>query len=356
MGDVGPGGRGRDEPAPRSVPTAPTSRSCSGVRRSSGHLLPGLVGSWPDMMPIGGRLIPKRFRSGIRVGACRPAPRPAARHGRRARTGRWRSAADVATLAAEHGTPLFVYDEAHLRALPRGGGGVRRERAIYATKAFLCRAMARLAHEEGCCSTSPAAASCTSRSPPVCPPRVHVPRQQQERRRAAHGDRGRRAHVVVDSFDELDRLEPVASAGAMPAPDVLLRITPGVHAHTHEYIATGQDDSKFGFNLANGDAAGRSSGPAVAVGRPRRAALPHRLERVRRRELRQGAAEVMAGFAARSTCPSSCSAAVSAWPTSRGGGADDHRVGRGGARRLPAARRASAVSVEPGRAIVAAAP
>jgi len=61
-------------------------------------------------------------------------------------------------------------------------------------------------------------------------------------------------HVVVDSFDELDRLDALHAAGA-PVPPILLRITPGVHAHTHEYIATGQDDSKFGFNLGNGDAA-----------------------------------------------------------------------------------------------------
>ena len=61
-------------------------------------------------------------------------------------------------------------------------------------------------------------------------------------------------HIVVDSFDELDRLDALHVAGAA-VPDVLVRVTPGVHAHTHQYIATGQDDSKFGFNLANGDAA-----------------------------------------------------------------------------------------------------
>ncbi|CAN0502321.1 unnamed protein product, partial [Phaeothamnion confervicola] len=55
-------------------------------------------------------------------------------------------------------------------------------------------------------------------------------------------------------FHELDRLDALHDAG-LPAPDVLARITPGVHAHTHEFIATGQDDSKFGFNLGNGDAA-----------------------------------------------------------------------------------------------------
>jgi diaminopimelate decarboxylase len=61
-------------------------------------------------------------------------------------------------------------------------------------------------------------------------------------------------HIVVDSFDEFDRLDALHTSGVGPVPDVLLRITPGVHAHTHEFISTGQDDSKFGFNLANGDA------------------------------------------------------------------------------------------------------
>jgi diaminopimelate decarboxylase len=51
----------------------------------------------------------------------------------------------------------------------------------------------------------------------------------------------------------MDRLDLVHAEG-LPVPNVLLRITPGVHAHTHEFIATGQDDSKFGFNLGNGDA------------------------------------------------------------------------------------------------------
>jgi diaminopimelate decarboxylase len=59
--------------------------------------------------------------------------------------------------------------------------------------------------------------------------------------------------VVVDSFDEMDRIEALVGAGAA-APRVQIRVTPGVHVHTHAYVATGQDDSKFGFNLANGDA------------------------------------------------------------------------------------------------------
>ena len=110
-------------------------------------------------------------------------------------------------------------------------------------------------------------------------------------------------HIVVDSFDELDRLDALHAAGAGPTPDVLLRITPGVHAHTHEYIATGQDDSKFGFNLANGDA-------AAAVDRARRSSSVHLVglhchigSNVFAAESFGRAAEVMAGFAraARST-------------------------------------------------------
>jgi diaminopimelate decarboxylase len=58
-------------------------------------------------------------------------------------------------------------------------------------------------------------------------------------------------HVVVDSFDELDRLEQLHADG-YPVPRVQLRITPGIEAHTHEYVRTGQADSKFGFGLTGG--------------------------------------------------------------------------------------------------------
>jgi diaminopimelate decarboxylase len=59
--------------------------------------------------------------------------------------------------------------------------------------------------------------------------------------------------IVVDSFDELDRLEELAGRAETPVA-VLVRVTPGVEAHTHEYIETGTDDSKFGFSLSTGDA------------------------------------------------------------------------------------------------------
>jgi len=65
--------------------------------------------------------------------------------------------------------------------------------------------------------------------------------------------------IVVDCFDEIDRLERLLArppaGGRAPAPSVLVRVTPGVEAHTHEFVRTGQDDSKFGFGLASGAAA-----------------------------------------------------------------------------------------------------
>jgi diaminopimelate decarboxylase len=162
----------------------------------------------------------------------------------------------VRDLAAEFGTPVFVYDEEHLRARCREavaafGAG----RAIYATKAFLCRAMARLAYEEGMrldVATGGELHIALSAGVPASACVLHGNNKSvAELRQAIAAGVGR---IVVDSFDEMDRLDALHAEGAGPAPEVIVRVTPGVHAHTHEFIATGQDDSKFGFNLGNGDA------------------------------------------------------------------------------------------------------
>ncbi|MBA3287842.1 MAG: diaminopimelate decarboxylase [Acidimicrobiia bacterium] len=163
---------------------------------------------------------------------------------------------DVGELAAEHGTPLFVYDEAHVRARCREAvAAFGPGRVVYATKAFLCRAMARLAHEEGMLLDVASGGELhvvTAAGVPAEACTFHGNNKSVDELRAAVTLGVR--NVVVDGFDELDRLDAL-HAGGLPVPDVLLRVTPGVHAHTHEYVATGQDDSKFGFNLANGDAA-----------------------------------------------------------------------------------------------------
>ncbi|MFM2077471.1 MAG: diaminopimelate decarboxylase [Actinomycetota bacterium] len=161
----------------------------------------------------------------------------------------------VPDLAAEYGTPLFVYDEGHLRARCREAvAAFGRDRAYYATKAFLCSAMARLAYDEGMLldvASGGEMFTALHAGVPADALALHGNNKSLAELRMAITEGVR--HIVVDSFDELDRLD-VLHAEGLPAPRVLARITPGVHAHTHEFIATGQDDSKFGFNLGNGDA------------------------------------------------------------------------------------------------------
>lgn len=162
---------------------------------------------------------------------------------------------DVAELAEQFGTPLFVYDESHLRARCREAvAAFGHGRAVYATKAFLCGAMARLAYEEGMLLDVASGGEmfvALHTGVPADALTLHGNNKSLAELRMAI-EAGVR-HIVVDSFDELDRLDALHAEG-LPAPKVLARITPGVHAHTHEFIATGQDDSKFGFNLGNGDA------------------------------------------------------------------------------------------------------
>src|SRR5438552_549142 len=158
---------------------------------------------------------------------------------------------DLLDLASEHGTPLFVYDEAHLRARCREAVTAFGDSVAYASKAFLCRAMARLAHEEGMCvdvSTGGELHVALSAGVPAGRLVLHGNnKSDDELARAAEVGVGR---VVVDSFDEIDRLERLG-AGLT----VLVRVTPGVEAHTHEYVMTGQEDTKFGFSIASGAAA-----------------------------------------------------------------------------------------------------
>ena len=161
----------------------------------------------------------------------------------------------LADLAERFGTPVFVYDETHLRNRCREAvTAFGTDRVIYATKAFLCGAMARLAHEEGLLldvATGGELHVALAAGVPAdrCVSHGNNKDRRELRRALEAGVR----HIVVDSFDEMDRLEALHREG-LPAPRVQIRVTPGVEAHTHEYIATGQDDSKFGFNLARGDA------------------------------------------------------------------------------------------------------
>jgi diaminopimelate decarboxylase len=156
-------------------------------------------------------------------------------------------------LAAEFGTPLFVYDEDHLRARCREAVATFGEGVSYATKAFLCLAMARLAHEEGLhldVATGGELHVALAAGVPADRLILHGNNKSEaELGRAREVGVGR---IVVDSFDELDRLDRLHAADGR-RPRVLLRGTPGVEAHTHEFVQTGQIDSKFGFGVAAGD-------------------------------------------------------------------------------------------------------
>ena len=157
-------------------------------------------------------------------------------------------------LAEQFGTPLFVYDEEHLRArcaeaVEAWGDGV-----AYATKAFLCRAMAQLAHQEGMClDVSTGGELHVALRAGVAPERLVLHGNNKSAAELARAIEVGVGRIIVDSFDEIDRLR-VLSVEAPAPPKVLVRVTPGVEAHTHEFVRTGHEDTKFGFSIASGAA------------------------------------------------------------------------------------------------------
>ncbi|MEU6010834.1 diaminopimelate decarboxylase [Streptomyces sp. NPDC047453] len=165
-------------------------------------------------------------------------------------------------LAQRFGTPLFVYDEEHLRRRCREAvAAFGRGHVAYASKAFLCTAMARLAHEEGLLLDVASGGEL----------RVALHAGVPADRIVLHGNNKDEAelrtallagvrHVVVDSFDEMERIERLHAEEHLPAARVQLRVAPGVAAGAHEAIRTGGHDSKFGFGISDGAA-------AAAVGR-----------------------------------------------------------------------------------------
>lgn len=171
---------------------------------------------------------------------------------------------DLEALADEFGTPLFVYDEEHLRNRCREAVAAFGDGVAYAAKAFLCTAMARLVHEEGMhldVATGGELFVALHAGVPAERLVLHGNnKSESELREAVEAGVGR---IVVDSFDELDRLARLHTTSGV-RPKVLIRVTPGVEAHTHEYIATGKDDSKFGFTVSDGTAA-RAVEAAVAT-------------------------------------------------------------------------------------------
>ncbi len=165
---------------------------------------------------------------------------------------------DLLELAEQFGTPLFVYDEDHLRHACRDAVAAWGDGVAYATKAFLCRAMARLAHEEGMhLDVASGGELHVALSAGVPPDRLVLHGSNKSVDELATALQHSVGRIVIDSFDEIARLGALldSAPARLDRPKVLVRVTPGVEAHTHEFVRTGQEDSKFGFSVSSGAAA-----------------------------------------------------------------------------------------------------
>lgn len=168
--------------------------------------------------------------------------------------------ADTVALAKQHGTPLYVMDEDMIRESCRGYNDVLRDEyagrglICYASKAFSCKEIYRIVDSEGL------GADCISDGEMYTALAAGMPAEKI----VLHGnsktdtelemalDKGI-GRIVVDNLKELDRLDALALQKGK-TPKVLLRIKPGIDAHTHEFVQTGKIDSKFGFALETGEA------------------------------------------------------------------------------------------------------
>jgi diaminopimelate decarboxylase len=162
----------------------------------------------------------------------------------------------VTDIAAEFGTPVFVIDEDDFRSRCREiaaafGGG---DNVHYAAKAFLCTEVARWVAEEGLsldvATGGELAVALHAGFPPE---RITLHGNNKSIDELTTAVKAGIGHVVLDSMIEIERLDEIAGAAGV-VQDVLVRVTVGVEAHTHEFISTAHEDQKFGLSLASGAA------------------------------------------------------------------------------------------------------
>ena len=170
------------------------------------------------------------------------------------------SGCDTTALADQYGTPIYVVSEDEVRRICKSyadsfqkyyhGNG----RPIYASKAFNCKEMCRIVAGEGLdIEVVSGGELYTALQAGVSGGRIHfqgnnkTPKELELAIDSGVGD------IVVDNFSELEKLDKVAGAKGKIA-SISLRVKPGIDAHTHEFIRTGQVDSKFGLDLENGEA------------------------------------------------------------------------------------------------------
>lgn len=162
----------------------------------------------------------------------------------------------VTELAREYGTPLFVINENDFRQRCRDMAEAfgAPERVHYAAKAFLCTEIARWVADEGLsldvCSGGELSVALRAGFPAE---RIALHGNNKSTAELDAAVDAGVAHIVLDSMIEIERLNEIAGAHGV-VQDVLVRVTVGVEAHTHEFIATAHEDQKFGFSLSDGSA------------------------------------------------------------------------------------------------------
>ena len=167
---------------------------------------------------------------------------------------------DAVDLAAEFGTPLYVFDEDTLRGMCREfaaefGGRYANSRIAYASKAFVNPAIARIVAEEGLgLDVVSAGELAVAKAVNFPPDKIYFHGNNKTPDELEFALEYGIGQIVVDSFHELSALDEIAGRrGARQ--DIMLRLSPGVDPHTHAATTTGILDSKFGFSIETGDAA-----------------------------------------------------------------------------------------------------
>ena len=164
---------------------------------------------------------------------------------------------DTVDLAAEFGTPAYVYAEDDMRARARAyreafGSRTADYEVLFASKAFPCTAAYRLFAEEGLSVDVASGGELhMALRAGFDPSRIHMHGNNKSDEEILLAARAGVAHLILDSFDEIERCERLLD-GPQKA---LIRVTPGIKPSTHNYVQTGQLDSKFGFGLEDGLAA-----------------------------------------------------------------------------------------------------
>ncbi|MFS0776180.1 diaminopimelate decarboxylase [Neobacillus sp. 3P2-tot-E-2] len=166
---------------------------------------------------------------------------------------------DAVELAEQFGTPLYVYDVSLMRERARGFKKTFEEQNVkaqvaYASKAFSTIAMLQLAEEEGLSLDVVSGGELYTAIAAGFPTqRIHFHGNNKSREELEMALEHKIGCIVVDNFYELELLKAICLEKNETI-SILLRVTPGIEAHTHDYILTGQEDSKFGFDLQNGQA------------------------------------------------------------------------------------------------------